>query len=91
MTGFFLIAAGSRPALGPTKLQSNGNPGLLPQGQGGRGVKLNTHLHLVTRLRMSGTISPLPQHVFMEWCFKMLISTFMNFNAHYKELHKRNT
>jgi hypothetical protein len=26
-----------------------------------KGVKLTTYLHIVTRLRMSGSISPLPQ------------------------------
>jgi len=31
-------------------------------------VKLNTHLHLVPRSRMRGTIPPLPQHAFMAWC-----------------------
>jgi hypothetical protein len=30
-------------------------------------VKLTTHLHLVPRSRMRGTIPPLPQYVFMAW------------------------
>jgi hypothetical protein len=30
--------------------------------------KLTTHLHLVPKL-MRGAISPLPQYVFMAWCF----------------------
>jgi hypothetical protein len=34
----------------------------------GRGVKLTTHLHPVSRLRMSGAIPPLPQYFFMAWC-----------------------
>jgi hypothetical protein len=32
----------------------------------GWGMKLTTHLHLVSRSRMCGTIPPLP-HVFMAW------------------------
>jgi hypothetical protein len=31
-------------------------------------MKLTTHLHLVPRSRMRGSIPPLPQYVFMEWC-----------------------
>jgi hypothetical protein len=31
-------------------------------------VKLTTHLHLMPTSRMSGTIPPLPQYVFMAWC-----------------------
>jgi hypothetical protein len=34
-------------------------------GLSGRGVNLTTHLHLVTRLRMSGAVPSLPQYVFM--------------------------
>jgi hypothetical protein len=33
-----------------------------------RGVKLTSHLHLVLRSRMRGSIPPLPQHAFMVWC-----------------------
>jgi len=32
------------------------------------GMKLITHLHLVFKLRMHGTVSPLPKYVFMTWC-----------------------
>jgi hypothetical protein len=31
-------------------------------------VKLNAHLNLVPRLRMSGVITPLPQYAFKAWC-----------------------
>jgi hypothetical protein len=41
---------------------------LFAWGQSGRGVKLTTHLHVVSRLRMDATIPPLPQYVFMAWC-----------------------
>jgi hypothetical protein len=44
---------------GPSSLLSNVYKGLFPWGKSGRGVKLNTHLHLVPRLRMRGSISPL--------------------------------
>ena len=38
---------------------------ILAQGQGGRGVKLTTHLRLVPRLRMSGAMPLFPLHAFM--------------------------
>jgi len=31
-------------------------------------VKLTTHFHPVSRLRMRGSIPPLPHYVFMAWC-----------------------
>jgi hypothetical protein len=31
-------------------------------------VKLTTHLQLVPRIKMHGTIPPLPQHAFVAWC-----------------------
>jgi len=31
-------------------------------------MNLTTHLHLVPRSRMRGTILPLPQYAFMAWC-----------------------
>jgi hypothetical protein len=31
-------------------------------------VKLTTHLHLVPRSRMRGSIHPVPQYAFMVWC-----------------------
>jgi hypothetical protein len=36
-------------------------------GYSGRGVKLTTHLHLVPRLRMRGTITPFSQYVLVAW------------------------
>jgi hypothetical protein len=33
-----------------------------------RGVKLTTHLLLVSRPRMRGVILPIPQYTFMTWC-----------------------
>jgi len=33
-----------------------------------RAVKLTTHLYLMPRSRMAGTMNPLPQHAFMAWC-----------------------
>jgi hypothetical protein len=41
-------------------LLSSGYHGLFPWVKSGRGVKLTTHLHLVPRSRMRGTIPPLP-------------------------------
>jgi hypothetical protein len=45
---------------GPSNLLSNGYRGLFPRGQNGRGVKLTTHLQLVSRSRKYGSIYPLP-------------------------------
>jgi hypothetical protein len=50
-----------------TDLLSNGYQELLLWGQSCRGVKLTTHLHLVTRLRMRGAILALPQYAFITW------------------------
>jgi hypothetical protein len=47
-------------------LMSTGNS--YPRGLSDRGVKLNTQLHLVPRLRMREAIPPLPQHVLKVWC-----------------------
>jgi hypothetical protein len=46
---------------------SKGRGGSLPEGTAGQCVKLTDHLHLVSRLRPSGTITLLPLHTFMEW------------------------
>jgi len=51
---------------GPPSLLSNGNQGLFPWGQSGRGVKLTTPLHPVPRSRMCGAIPPLPNT--HSWC-----------------------
>jgi hypothetical protein len=45
---------------GPPNLLSNGYRGFLPRGLSGRGVKLTTHLQLVSRSRKYGSIHPLP-------------------------------
>jgi hypothetical protein len=42
------------------------------------GVKMNTHLNLVLRLRMSGTISPLPPYAFMAWTGTTMLLTQYN-------------
>jgi len=39
--------------------------GLLFREQSGRSVKPTSHLHLLPRLRIRGSIPPLPQYVFM--------------------------
>jgi len=58
----------SRPDLGPTQPSIQQVPGVLSPK-----VKLpgreadHSHLHLVSRLRISGTIPPLPQYVFNVW------------------------
>jgi hypothetical protein len=45
--------------------------GVLP-GDGGRGLQLTAHLHLVTRSRMSGATPLLPLSAFMVWTGKTL-------------------
>ena len=52
-----------RPALGPTSLLFNGYRGFFPRVKAAGDVKLATYVHLVPRLRMSGTI-PLPPDAF---------------------------
>jgi hypothetical protein len=49
-----------------------------------QGVKLTTHFHLATRLRMRGAIPPLHQYVFMVWC---LIKQWGGLNATDNALH----
>jgi hypothetical protein len=45
---------------GPPSLLSSGYRGLFPRGLSGRGVNLTTHLQLVPRSRIRGSIHPLP-------------------------------
>jgi hypothetical protein len=65
---FYLLTTASRPALGPTQSPIQWVLGALSWGQGGRGVKLATHLYLVLRSRMLGATPPLPQYASMAWC-----------------------
>jgi hypothetical protein len=57
------IGSGAHPASYPM-----GTRGSFPLGKSGQGVKLTTHLHLVSRPRVRGAIYPLPQYAFMAWC-----------------------
>jgi hypothetical protein len=41
--------------------------GVLSRGQSGQGVKLNTHLHLVLKLRMIETVLLLPLYAMPSW------------------------
>jgi hypothetical protein len=56
----FLLSTSSRPALGSPRLLSNEYRGFFPRGYSGRGVKLTTHLQLVPRPRICGSIHSLP-------------------------------
>jgi hypothetical protein len=56
------IELGAHPASYPM-----GTRGSFPGGKSGQGVKLTTHLHLVSRW-MNGAIPPLPHYAFMAWC-----------------------
>jgi len=49
-------------------------PSRLAMGNWGsfRGHKVVIHLHLVSRLRMTGAIPPLPQYAFMSWTGRVL-------------------
>jgi hypothetical protein len=40
------------------------------------GVKLTSHIHVVPRLSIRGAIPPLPQYVFMAWCYFITGTTF---------------
>jgi hypothetical protein len=50
--------------------------GFFPRGESGRGAKLTIHVHLVTRLRMSGAILLRPLYAFTEWTGVILPFTF---------------
>jgi hypothetical protein len=50
---------------GPSNLLSNGYRGFCPRGSWGRGVKLTTHLQLLPRSRIRGSIDPPPPYVFI--------------------------
>jgi hypothetical protein len=54
---------GTHPASYPM-----GTRGSFPGGKAAGGVKLTTHLHIVSRSRLRGAIPPLPQYVFIAWC-----------------------
>jgi len=45
---------------GPPSILYSAYRELFPSGQSGRGMGLNTHLHLMPRLRIRGAIPPLP-------------------------------
>jgi hypothetical protein len=57
----FPLSSVSRPALGPIQPSVQWVPGVLSPGlKSGLGVTLTTHPHLVTRLRMNRSYTPLP-------------------------------
>jgi hypothetical protein len=60
---FVIYLQRSNRLWGPPNLLSNGYQMLFHPGHSEWGVKLNTHLYLVPRLRMRGAVSPLP-HIF---------------------------
>ena len=70
----FLFSKMSRPALGPTQPPIHWVPGSFPGSKEVGALKLTTHLNLVLRLRMSGTIPLLPLYAFMVWTGKNLPS-----------------
>lgn len=53
---------------------SNGCHGFPPSVQGGRGLELNTHLHLVPRLRTHWAEPLFPLCDFLAWCLITVIS-----------------
>jgi hypothetical protein len=61
---------------GSPSLLSNGYRGLFPWGEGGRWVKLTTHLHLVPRSKNAWSNTSIPQYVFMAWCSTKHRDTF---------------
>jgi hypothetical protein len=66
--GFFSSPPHPDRLCGPPSILFSGYQGLFPWGQSGRGVKLTTCLHLLTRIIMHGVIPPLSQYAFMVWC-----------------------
>jgi hypothetical protein len=72
-----VLVSASRPALGPTQPPVQWVPGVLSPGvKRGRGVMLTTHPHLVRRLSMSRSFSPLPPCTSMECCGTALLFFF---------------
>jgi hypothetical protein len=70
----FLLASGSRPALGRTQTPVQWVPGVLSPGvKRGRGVTLTTHPHLVPRLRMSRSYTSSPHKRFHACCGTALL------------------
>jgi hypothetical protein len=65
---FFLFATASRLALWSTRPPIQWVLGVLTPGVKRSERDLTTHLHLVLKSRMCGTVTPLPQYVFMAWC-----------------------
>jgi len=63
-TKVFLFSRYSRPTLGPTNFLFSGYLGGSLLQESNRGVKQDTHLHLVPNLRMCGT---LPSHLHTPW------------------------
>jgi hypothetical protein len=53
---------------GPTQSPIQWVPGALSLRIKRPGIKLTTHLHLVLRSRIRGTIPPFPQYTFIVWC-----------------------
>jgi len=49
---------------------------VLSQGSSSRGVNLNTHLHLVSRLRVDGAIPPLPLYHHVPWTVTTVLFFF---------------
>jgi len=71
---FFCTPKKSRLALGITQTPVQWYRPCLPEGKSGRGAKLTAHLHLMSRLVMSGAVPPLLLYAFMA-CFVLCRST----------------
>jgi len=68
MMGIFLFTTASTLALMPTQPPTEWIPRALTPRKKWPGMKVTTHLYLAPRLRMQGTMLPLPQYTFMVWC-----------------------
>jgi hypothetical protein len=61
---FIFATAVSRPAVGSTQPHIHWVPGSLYPGINRTGMKLTTHLHLVSKMRMFGTMPPFPMRLY---------------------------
>jgi hypothetical protein len=85
---FFFFATSYWPCGANSAPYTKGYRRPLPSRQSGRSVKLTTHLHLVSRLRMSWTLHLRPLYIFAVWCIDKGASLSV-FLSYFKQVLRR--